>query len=207
MEGHRLHGAVRARHIVLFDVLMGERERAVLEVVLDLEVDVVLVVTRVRLGPGGAAGRGARRRIGALEAQLGSPLFARTPEGMTPTEAAHAIVPDVRRLEETALRIPQTLEARRDSPRGVVRVSAAPLVCSYVLLPLFAALCAEHDELQIDPYRFLVRGPEDAGDAGDRTIIKSAAFEQNYFMGTAQPFQGQADAGCAGANGAATTDR
>lgn len=90
------------------------------------------------------------RRIGALEAQLGSPLFARTPEGMTPTEAAHAIVPDVRRLEETALRIPQTLEARRDSPRGVVRVSAAPLVCSYVLLPLFAELCAEHDELQID---------------------------------------------------------
>jgi pSer/pThr/pTyr-binding forkhead associated (FHA) protein len=39
-----------------------------------------------------------------------------------------------------------------------------------------STLAYVNDELQIDPYRFLVRGPDGAGDAGDRTIIKSTAF-------------------------------
>jgi len=90
------------------------------------------------------------RRLSALEAQLGAPLFVRTPEGITPTPTAEAIIGEVRALEEAALRIPRLVSALGDKPQGLVRVSAAPLVGAYVVLPVLAELSRAHPELELD---------------------------------------------------------
>src|SRR5580658_2779829 len=74
------------------------------------------------------------RHIDALEAALGSALFARSPRGLAPTPAAHAEA-----MAAAAAALARTASGEAAADRGVVRVTASHVVGCEVLPPIFAA--------------------------------------------------------------------
>jgi len=95
------------------------------------------------------------RRIGALEAALGRPLFTRRRSGASPTVIGLALVEQARRMAAAAEEIEATMRdlALRAAPR--VTVGASEGLLTYTLIP--ALLGDPRAELPLD--RRLVAGP------------------------------------------------
>ncbi|MBL8302661.1 MAG: LysR family transcriptional regulator [Ideonella sp.] len=66
------------------------------------------------------------RHVGALEAELGTRLFARTGRGVVLTDAAQELAPRLRAALEDMARATQAAADRGDQPSGVVRVGLVP---------------------------------------------------------------------------------
>lgn len=90
------------------------------------------------------------RHVSALEAQLGQPLFLRTPAGLLPTEAALALRPYAEAMDSTAAALERTARSQGDGVRGIVRITASEVVGVEVLPPLLTALRAQHPELEFE---------------------------------------------------------
>lgn len=84
----------------------------------------------------------ASRRLAALEARLGEPLFLRSVEGVALTAAGERLLEPARRMAEWAGEVERAAEAQGHGPRGLVRVTAPPGV-AYELLAPFAAWLRE----------------------------------------------------------------
>lgn len=90
------------------------------------------------------------RRLRAMEASLGAPLFQRTPDGrMEPSEPGRIAV---ERAELVEAEVGGLLAALRqtDPVAGIVRVTAVPLLVNRLLIPDAAPLTARHPQLRLE---------------------------------------------------------
>ena len=90
------------------------------------------------------------RHIAELEAQLGAPLFERTGRGVTPTNAALAIVEAARQMQQGAEALARTLAAQRAVTTGTVRITSSMVAATYLLPPLMARLHAQEPGIHLE---------------------------------------------------------
>ncbi|QDP20485.1 LysR family transcriptional regulator [Sphingomonas xanthus] len=104
-----------------------------------------------------AAGRALRvsqttvaRRIAALEAAVGTPLFDRRSAGYAPTPAAQALLPLAQEVAGAARRFEEAADAGRRAVGGVVRLTTEDIFADALLAPLLAELYVLHPEIRIE---------------------------------------------------------
>lgn len=90
------------------------------------------------------------RHIDAIEQALGVSLFARSPQGLTPTPDALALAPHIEAMAAAAAALERAASGEAAADRGVVRVTASEVVGCEVLPPLFASLQAAHPGLAVE---------------------------------------------------------
>jgi DNA-binding transcriptional LysR family regulator len=98
----------------------------------------------------GVAQPTVRRRVAALERELGAALFTRSPSGLAPTDAARRATPLAEAMEATARSLIRAVSGGPDEARGTVRVAASELVGVEILPRLLRPLRLRHPELQIE---------------------------------------------------------
>jgi len=91
-----------------------------------------------------------RRRIEALEGALETVLFTRAPNGLVPTEAAHAMLPHAEAMAMTARALARAVSAPHDAERGTVRVTTSEVMGAEVLPAMLASLREAHPRIQIE---------------------------------------------------------
>jgi DNA-binding transcriptional LysR family regulator len=91
-----------------------------------------------------------RTRIFALEAELGTPLFTRSPSGLTPTERGLALREHAQAMALASDAFVRTASAGPDEIAGTVRVTASEVIAVEALPRVFAALAREHPRLVIE---------------------------------------------------------
>ena len=85
------------------------------------------------------------RRLASLETSLGVRLLNRTPDGYQPTLAGEEVRAQAERLETEALSLERTVGGRDNRLSGLVRVTCAETIASYLTVHLDAD--APHDAL------------------------------------------------------------
>lgn len=90
------------------------------------------------------------RHIAQAEARLGLPLFARTPRGLTPTEALLAMLPAARAMAEASHALHLAAAGREVALKGTVRLTASRIVSAHILPPVLAALRSAEPEIEIE---------------------------------------------------------
>lgn len=90
------------------------------------------------------------RRLVELEAGLGSTLFERTLSGTVITPTAERMLEPARRMAEWAGEVARAAAATELCLRGVVRVTAPPLVAVTVLGPFAATVAKTHPGLRLE---------------------------------------------------------
>lgn len=89
------------------------------------------------------------RRIAALEAALGTTLFTRSPDGLTPTPAADELMPFAEQIERSALELQRRVARHDERAEGVVRVTCPEGFSVYVVEQL-TELYALHPKLTVE---------------------------------------------------------
>ena len=90
------------------------------------------------------------RHVDALEAALGVALFARSPRGLTPTQAARDLAPHVAAMRVAAGAAERAAASAAAPDRGVVRLTASHVVGVEVLPPILARFSTEHPAIAIE---------------------------------------------------------
>src|SRR6188768_638664 len=85
-----------------------------------------------------------RRRIEALEAQLGAPLFTRSPSGLLPTDRAHALSEQAAAMAMAADAFVRLASAEAHELAGTVRIAASDVIAVEVLPAILAGLARAH---------------------------------------------------------------
>lgn len=89
------------------------------------------------------------RRLDALEAALGAPLFERRPAGCVLTEAGERLLPAAERIEAEMLGVAEELRAAAEVA-GTVRIGAPDGLGNYFLAAELGGLCAAHPDLVVE---------------------------------------------------------
>ncbi len=92
----------------------------------------------------------AGRHVAELEADLGHPLFLRSPSGLSPTEQALALLPHARSMAHAASALSRTASGRAGKVEGTVRVSASEMVGVEILPGILAPLQENHPGLEFE---------------------------------------------------------
>ncbi|MCE9578334.1 MAG: LysR family transcriptional regulator [Deltaproteobacteria bacterium] len=90
------------------------------------------------------------RRLAALEASLGEPLFVRGVEGTTLTALGERVLEPARRMAECASEVVRTAAAAEVRPRGVVRLTAPPGVAFDFVAPMASELRRALPEVELE---------------------------------------------------------
>lgn len=90
------------------------------------------------------------RRVAALEAELGLPLFERGPQGWSQTMAGQELAELAGRVEENVLALTRHVDARDPALRGTVRLTTVPNMATHLLPPALPALRRRHPELVLE---------------------------------------------------------
>jgi DNA-binding transcriptional LysR family regulator len=91
------------------------------------------------------------RRVAAIEAQLGLPLFARTTRALGLTEAGRRLAQRARTMAEAADAARRGLRSEaRQGLGGTLRVTSVPIVGQVVLAPLLARFQSLNPELRLE---------------------------------------------------------
>jgi DNA-binding transcriptional LysR family regulator len=90
------------------------------------------------------------RHIDALEAAFGAALFARSPRGLTPTQAARDLAPHVEAMTLAAGAAQRAALSAAAPDHGVVRLTASVVVGAEVLPPILARFSADHPAIAIE---------------------------------------------------------
>ena len=90
------------------------------------------------------------RQLTALEAQLGTRLFHRSPTGLTPTEAGRATLLHAEQMEALATAALQQLAGRDARPEGWVRLTATEPLLVSMLVPALESLRLKHPGLHLE---------------------------------------------------------
>jgi DNA-binding transcriptional LysR family regulator len=90
------------------------------------------------------------RHIQAIEAGLQVPLFTRTAQGQTLTDAGRALLPAARAMQAAAAELALTAKGHAIGIEGTVRITASRVVSHTILPPILARLRAEEPGIQID---------------------------------------------------------
>jgi DNA-binding transcriptional LysR family regulator len=92
----------------------------------------------------------AGRHIAALESQLGTSLFTRSPRGLLPTEAALALTPHAEAMAAAAAALHRASSAEGSAERGAVRVTTGHLMGVDVLPPLLADFARRYPQIELE---------------------------------------------------------
>lgn len=90
------------------------------------------------------------RRLASVEASLGVRLLNRTPDGYVMTRAGEDVLTRAERLEAEALAIERIIGGQDARLEGLVRVTSAEALSSYMLAPCFASLVKLHPDIMIE---------------------------------------------------------
>jgi DNA-binding transcriptional LysR family regulator len=90
------------------------------------------------------------RRVGALEEELGLPLFERGPQGWTRTAAGDELAALATRVEEDVLAIARHADARDTALSGTVRLTTATHLAAFLLVPALPRLRERHPGLVLE---------------------------------------------------------
>jgi len=90
------------------------------------------------------------RHIRELEQRLGVALFTRSPQGLTPTEMAHDLLPHAQAMASASAAMRRAASAGRGELRGVVRISASEVIGGEVLPAMLAAFREQHPGVVIE---------------------------------------------------------
>lgn len=90
------------------------------------------------------------RHIRELEAELGVSLFARSAQGLDPTEAALGLVDDARAMGAAAEALNLKAQGRSQQLTGTVRITASVVVGNLMLPPILAALRQVEPSIQVE---------------------------------------------------------
>jgi DNA-binding transcriptional LysR family regulator len=118
-----------------------------------------------------------RARLESLERALGAALFTRSPQGLVPTDHAHALLSHVRAMDHAsrAFLRAASVPGVDGVVRGTVRLSVAEVVGIEVLPPMLAGLRAKHPHLaiEVDLSNAMAELYEQAADVAVRMIAPS----------------------------------
>ncbi len=90
------------------------------------------------------------RHMRELESALGAPLFARSPQGLAPTELARELVSHAQAMASAAAALQRTASAGRGEISGTVRLSASEVIGGEVLPPILAAFRERHPGIVVE---------------------------------------------------------
>ncbi|MFW2587450.1 LysR family transcriptional regulator [Sagittula sp. SSi028] len=89
------------------------------------------------------------RRVARLEQKLGTPLFAKSPQGYALTEAGGRLVDHAQAAEQAALMAEEAVRGRSDGLSGQIRIGA-PDGCANFLLPqVCARIARDNPDLEV----------------------------------------------------------
>jgi DNA-binding transcriptional LysR family regulator len=92
----------------------------------------------------------ASRRMKALEKSIGLSLFVRTHGALRLTGEGRQLLDHARAMEDAERAFRISVEALKDSPGGVVRISAPPTIARFVIAPGIGALRGTAPNLAIE---------------------------------------------------------
>lgn len=90
------------------------------------------------------------RHVDALEGALGVALFARSPRGLAPTEAAHHLMPHVEAMASASAALTRAAAGETAPDSGVVRLTASEIIGCEVLPEIIASFRARNPGVAIE---------------------------------------------------------
>ncbi len=90
------------------------------------------------------------RRVGALEEELGLPLFERGPQGWTRTSAGDELAALASHVEDDVLALARHAHARDRALTGTVRLTSATHISAFLLAPALPVLLGRHPGLVLE---------------------------------------------------------
>jgi DNA-binding transcriptional LysR family regulator len=90
------------------------------------------------------------RKIAALEAQLGTRLFARSADGLALTSQGRKFREHAEAMAAAALRAEAAVSATGRNARGVVKLSIGATLAAHWLMPRLGMFLREHDHIQLE---------------------------------------------------------
>lgn len=119
--------------------------------------DVRFVLAAVRDGSALTASRALKvsqptvgRRIAALEAALGVPLFERSQAGLRLTDQAQALLPRFQAVEEAARALEAAALAEGRQVSGTLRVTTNEIIANYGLAPALREFGLRYPEIRVE---------------------------------------------------------
>ncbi|WP_228282682.1 LysR family transcriptional regulator [Brevibacterium atlanticum] len=91
-----------------------------------------------------------RRRVSALEKDLGVRLFDKTPSGWVLTAAGQRLLPHAQKIEQEADAAQAAVSDRKHRPQGTVRIVATDGFGGGVIAPSLGRLRAEYPEIDVE---------------------------------------------------------
>ena len=129
-----------------------------------------------------------RACVERIETTLRSPLFTHSPEGLTATAAARALMPSLDRMALAATLFDRLSTGPVDGARGVVRVGGGLLAEDEVLPPLWKALMSQNPGLILEVVAdrqpdesAVLGGVVDVGVSGEQPISEEI---DSWFLGS-----------------------
>ena len=89
------------------------------------------------------------RRIAALEREIGSKLFERTPDGFVATEAGEGLRAAAERMEAAALEVESAALGADRRLSGAVRIASTDTIAQVVVLPAVRKLHQRHPDIRV----------------------------------------------------------
>jgi DNA-binding transcriptional LysR family regulator len=90
------------------------------------------------------------RRISDFELQIGQPLFKRQTQGVSLTSAANRLLPSAKGMAEWASSVDLTLNTKKKSLAGYLRITAPPAVAFEFLVPFVASIKPKFPQLSFE---------------------------------------------------------
>jgi DNA-binding transcriptional LysR family regulator len=90
------------------------------------------------------------RRLAALETAIGTKLFLRHADGLTPTEAAVALIPVAERMETEVLRLQMDIIGSDARLAGPLRLSLPPPLAQHLMMPILADFARIYPEIELE---------------------------------------------------------
>ena len=90
------------------------------------------------------------RRVAQLEERLGTQMFEKLPSGYRLTAAGEEVLELAEQMEASSHKLETRILGRDQSVRGLLRVTLAPPLATYLLMPDFAEFARQHPDIEID---------------------------------------------------------
>jgi DNA-binding transcriptional LysR family regulator len=90
------------------------------------------------------------RHIDMLEAQLGQPLFTRSPTGLLPTALALSLQPAMQAMASAALKMARAAEGHGSTGQTTLRLTASQIIGGEVLPAILARFRARHPHITLE---------------------------------------------------------
>lgn len=90
------------------------------------------------------------RRLVSMEKDLGAKLFGRTADGLVANLVAETILTHAERVETEILSLEREVQGRDIRLAGPVRITVAPPVSQYLIMPQLAEFAAQYPDIELE---------------------------------------------------------